>query len=443
MDEERWKKVKGTYPEEWPLDALDIEDEEKKKKLKELKNCAITLDAGVSIFLRETLGIPLPKWLRIGLTDVVSWIPFADIITMYVSTHIQSSSKDLDIPKMVTTGMYSGTLMDGIIGLVPVAGDTFSFLYKSNLNNFAAVYEYLVKHPNGASEEEMEGYHSDFLGKNNQKIAKSEYFKRGAKRLHGWASTQTIPGRVISSAHQARDNAKLAYKRRKDAAAEAYKEEQKRIREVSAKTALDKNTKLRELKLIIGRIIAIKKERIKVMQDLRGAITSEDRYHAGALRQRKSELTAKIRALLDEAHKVRSTIKSTRSDEEFGSRWSASGDSHAFVASFFENMQNILNEQRSKDPGEVINIEKSINVITRLQQLSRQTDNAEGLDLSGEPDVVGRLRLYRAQNSAEIVCPIGYSASAQIASSGEIASLEINRDPGNIKGRLVYSTRLR
>ena len=37
MDEERWKKVKGTYPEEWPLDALDIEDEEKKKKLKELK----------------------------------------------------------------------------------------------------------------------------------------------------------------------------------------------------------------------------------------------------------------------------------------------------------------------------------------------------------------------------------------------------------------------
>lgn len=81
-------------------------------------------------------AIRLPGGFRIGLDGIVGLIPgIGDILGAGLSGYFIYAASRLGIPGSVVARMIINTLIETVIGAIPIIGDIFDFVFKANDRN--------------------------------------------------------------------------------------------------------------------------------------------------------------------------------------------------------------------------------------------------------------------------------------------------------------------
>jgi hypothetical protein len=83
----------------------------------------------------------------VGLDAVVGLVPVVgDIATAAMGAYIVWEGRNLGMSKWQLMRMAGNVAFDTAVGAVPVAGDLFDFLFKSNTRNLRIIRKHLDKH---------------------------------------------------------------------------------------------------------------------------------------------------------------------------------------------------------------------------------------------------------------------------------------------------------
>ena len=84
--------------------------------------------------------------IRLGLDAVVGLVPVAgDMISGLISSYLIWEARQLGAPRWLIARMMANTLLDTTIGAVPVLGDAFDVMFRSNMRNMALLRRHLEK----------------------------------------------------------------------------------------------------------------------------------------------------------------------------------------------------------------------------------------------------------------------------------------------------------
>ena len=91
-------------------------------------------------------SIPLPGGYKIGLDGIIGLIPgIGDFISGLLSSAIIYKAHQLGVPRMILGKMIINMIFDTVIGAIPIVGDLFDFIWKSNRRNVALLEDYLQR----------------------------------------------------------------------------------------------------------------------------------------------------------------------------------------------------------------------------------------------------------------------------------------------------------
>lgn len=114
-----------------PLKPPTLSEEDSRRRLRKL---AHVLDT----------AIPLPGGYRIGLDGFVGLIPgIGDLTGAALSSYIIAEAHRLGAPPVLLMRMTLNMLLESVVGLVPIAGDLFDFVWKANRRNVLLLEEHL------------------------------------------------------------------------------------------------------------------------------------------------------------------------------------------------------------------------------------------------------------------------------------------------------------
>jgi len=83
----------------------------------------------------------------VGLDAIAGLIPVVgDVVTAAMGAYIVWEANNLGLPKWKIWRMAGNVLFDSAVGAVPVAGDLFDFLFRSNTRNLKIIKKHLDKH---------------------------------------------------------------------------------------------------------------------------------------------------------------------------------------------------------------------------------------------------------------------------------------------------------
>ncbi|WP_120076530.1 DUF4112 domain-containing protein [Aurantiacibacter odishensis] len=83
----------------------------------------------------------------VGLDAIIGLVPVVgDIIAMGLGAWIVWEARNLGLPKWKLWRMAGNVAFDSAVGAVPVAGDLFDFMFRSNTRNLKIVKKHLDKH---------------------------------------------------------------------------------------------------------------------------------------------------------------------------------------------------------------------------------------------------------------------------------------------------------
>ena len=83
----------------------------------------------------------------VGLDSIVGLVPVVgDFATAAMGAYIVWEARNLGLPKWKLLRMTGNLAFDTAVGSVPLAGDLFDFLFKSNTRNLRIVRKHLDKH---------------------------------------------------------------------------------------------------------------------------------------------------------------------------------------------------------------------------------------------------------------------------------------------------------
>jgi hypothetical protein len=83
----------------------------------------------------------------IGLDAIVGLVPVVgDIVTAAMGAYIIWESNNLGVPKWKLWRMGGNLVFDSAVGAIPIAGDVFDFLFRSNTRNLRILKRHLDKH---------------------------------------------------------------------------------------------------------------------------------------------------------------------------------------------------------------------------------------------------------------------------------------------------------
>ena len=83
----------------------------------------------------------------VGLDAVAGLVPVVgDLISAAMGAYIVWEASNLGLPKWKLWRMAGNVVFDSAVGAVPVAGDLFDFLFRSNSRNLRIVKRHLDKH---------------------------------------------------------------------------------------------------------------------------------------------------------------------------------------------------------------------------------------------------------------------------------------------------------
>jgi hypothetical protein len=85
--------------------------------------------------------------IRMGLDAIIGLIPVAgDVIAGLISTYLIWEARQLGAPKWLIARMMGNTLLDTMVGSVPVVGDAFDVMFRANMKNMALLRRHVEKH---------------------------------------------------------------------------------------------------------------------------------------------------------------------------------------------------------------------------------------------------------------------------------------------------------
>jgi hypothetical protein len=83
--------------------------------------------------------------VRFGLDALLGLVPgIGDVITTAMALYIVHEARQLGAPGHVIVRMLANVALDGIVGAVPVIGDAFDVLWRSNRRNMRLLQEWLA-----------------------------------------------------------------------------------------------------------------------------------------------------------------------------------------------------------------------------------------------------------------------------------------------------------
>ena len=84
--------------------------------------------------------------IRMGLDGLIGLVPVAgDMISGLISTYMIWEARQLGAPRWLIARMLANTLLDTTIGAVPVLGDAFDVMFRANMKNMALLRRHLEK----------------------------------------------------------------------------------------------------------------------------------------------------------------------------------------------------------------------------------------------------------------------------------------------------------
>ncbi len=84
---------------------------------------------------------------KIGLDAIAGLVPVVgDFVSAALGAYIVWEAKNAGLPKWKLARMIGNVAFDTAVGAVPVAGDAFDFLFRSNTRNLRIVRKHLDKH---------------------------------------------------------------------------------------------------------------------------------------------------------------------------------------------------------------------------------------------------------------------------------------------------------
>jgi Domain of unknown function (DUF4112) len=97
----------------------------------------------------SAIAIPGSK-VTIGFDAALGLIPvIGDIISSSIGAYIIWEAKQLGAPRLLLARMATNTTIDTVLGSVPLLGDVFDVVYKSNRKNVALLKAHIEKHGTG------------------------------------------------------------------------------------------------------------------------------------------------------------------------------------------------------------------------------------------------------------------------------------------------------
>jgi len=100
----------------------------------------------MEILLERSMVIPGIN-RAVGLDAIIGLVPVVgDIITAVMGAYLIWEAKNLGMPKWKLWRMAGNLAFDSAVGAVPVAGDLFDFLFRSNTRNLKIIKRHLDKH---------------------------------------------------------------------------------------------------------------------------------------------------------------------------------------------------------------------------------------------------------------------------------------------------------
>jgi hypothetical protein len=141
---DRWKavpsKIENPKAEILDWELLPPEEKEKRKGLEPLFKW-------IAFIMDEVIRVPGTKF-RFGLDPLIGLIPgIGDTSSALVSAFALIQAVRLGVPKILLARMALNILVNEVVGIIPIIGDTFSFWFKSNARN----YEIIKNHRLGPS----------------------------------------------------------------------------------------------------------------------------------------------------------------------------------------------------------------------------------------------------------------------------------------------------
>jgi hypothetical protein len=84
--------------------------------------------------------------IRMGLDGIIGLIPVAgDLIAGLISSYIIWEARQIGAPRWLIARMMANTLLDTTFGAVPVLGDAFDVLFRANMRNMALLRRHMEK----------------------------------------------------------------------------------------------------------------------------------------------------------------------------------------------------------------------------------------------------------------------------------------------------------
>ena len=99
--------------------------------------------AALTRLLDRAFRVPGTQW-RFGLDAIIGLIPgLGDIVGSLVGAYSLWIAQRIGAPGAVQARMVLNLAVDGIVGLVPLAGDLFDFAFKAHSRNLALLSQWL------------------------------------------------------------------------------------------------------------------------------------------------------------------------------------------------------------------------------------------------------------------------------------------------------------
>jgi hypothetical protein len=88
-------------------------------------------------------AVPVGRW-SFGLDGILGLIPgIGDVLSGIIASYIIARAARAGVPKAALARMMTNVAIDTLLGSVPIIGDLFDFLYKSNTKNLRIFQESL------------------------------------------------------------------------------------------------------------------------------------------------------------------------------------------------------------------------------------------------------------------------------------------------------------
>jgi Domain of unknown function (DUF4112) len=86
--------------------------------------------------------------IRYGVDGIIRLVPvIGDLLATAFSLWLVREARALGAPWHVTARMLGNVAVDGVVGMVPLAGDAFDVLFRANMRNLRLLRRWLDKQP--------------------------------------------------------------------------------------------------------------------------------------------------------------------------------------------------------------------------------------------------------------------------------------------------------